>query len=93
MYSAFTRAIRIMCSTTLRLSVNWTPAAYFSSGEPGGAIRYGITYMVLPAEAPRISPVSFAFISAAGRQLLYTPLSAGSLVATIVRSSERAVSL
>ena len=36
----------------------------------GGDIRYGITYMVLPAEAPRISPVSFAFISAAGYQLL-----------------------
>ena len=32
-------------------------------------------------------------ISEARCQLLYTPLSAGLLVATIVRSSERAVSL
>ncbi len=70
MYSAPTRAIRLMCSTTARLSVSCTPAAYFSTGEPGGAIRYGITYMVLPAEAPVIRPVSFSFISAAGYQLL-----------------------
>ena len=52
-----------------------------------------MTYIVLPAEAPVIRPTSLAFISSAGYQLLYTPLSAGSLVATIVRSSERAVSL
>jgi hypothetical protein len=70
MKSTCTRAIRFMCSTTARLSVSWTPAAYCSSGAPGGDIRYGITYIVLPAEAPRISPVSFSFISAAGYQLL-----------------------
>ena len=93
MYSACTRAMRFMCRTTQRLSVSWTPAAYFSRGESGAAIRYGITYMVLPADAPRIRSVSLAFISAAGRQLLYTPLSDSLLVATIVRSSERAVSL
>ena len=40
-----------------------------------------------------ISSTSFGFISAAGRQLLYVPLSRSSLVATIVRSSARAVSL
>ena len=70
MKSTCTRDMRIMCRTTGRLSVSWTPAAYFSSGAPGGDIRYGITYMVLPAEAPRISPVSFSVISAAGYQLL-----------------------
>ncbi len=53
-----------------RLSVSCTPAAYFSSGDPGADIRYGITYMVLPADAPVISPVSLAFISPAGYQLL-----------------------
>jgi hypothetical protein len=37
--------------------------------------------------------MSFGFISAEGRQLLYVPLSRSSLVATIVRSSARAVSL
>jgi hypothetical protein len=47
----------------------------------------------LPADAPRIRFSSTARISAAGRQLLYTPWSAGLLVATNVRSSERAVSL
>ncbi len=70
MKSTCTRDMRIMCSTTGRLSVSWTPAAYLSSGDPGGDIRYGITYMVLPPEAPRISPISFSFISAAGYQLL-----------------------
>jgi hypothetical protein len=59
----------------------------------GGAIRYGTTYMVLPADAARIRFFSNARISPAGRQLLYTPWSAGLLVATNVRSSERAVSL
>ena len=62
--------MRFMCSTTLRLSVSWTPAAYGSSGEPGAAMRYGITYMVLPLDAPRMRPVSLAFISGAGCQLL-----------------------
>jgi len=52
-----------------------------------------MTYIVLPADAPRIRSTRRPFISAAGRQLLYRPLSAGSLVATTVRSSERAVSL
>ena len=59
-----------MCSTTGRLSVSSTPAAYFSSGEPGGAIRYGMTYIVLPADAPRIRSTRIAVISAAGFQLL-----------------------
>ena len=39
MNSTPTRAIRIIWSTTLRLSVSSTPAANFSSGEPCGAIR------------------------------------------------------
>mgnify|MGYP000511721219 CR=1 FL=1 len=33
------RAIRIICSTTLRLSVSWTPAANSASGEPRGDMR------------------------------------------------------
>ena len=48
--------------------------------------------MVLPAEAPRMLSFCSAVISAASRQLLYRPLSVGVLVATTVRSSERAVS-
>ena len=52
-----------------------------------------MTYIVLPAEAPRMRSSSIGRISDAGRQLLYTPWSAGLLVATMVRSSERAVSL
>ena len=39
MYSTPTRAIRFMCSTTLRLSVSSTPAAYRSRGDPGADIR------------------------------------------------------
>ena len=62
--------MRIMCSTTVRWSVSSTPAAYGSSGDPGGAIRYGTTYIVLPADAPRIRSSSSGVISAAGRQLL-----------------------
>jgi hypothetical protein len=65
-----TLAILIMCSTTVRWSVSSTPAAYSSSGEPGGAIRYGTTYIVLPADAPRIRASSNSCISEAGRQLL-----------------------
>ena len=70
MYSTPTRAIRIMCSATVRVSVSSTPAAYRSSGDPTGAIRYGTTYIVLPADAPRMRPSSSGRISSAGRQLL-----------------------
>jgi hypothetical protein len=59
-----------MCSTTVRWSVSSTPAAYSSSGEPGGAIRYGTTYIVLPADAPRIRSSSINLIFDAVRQLL-----------------------
>ena len=52
-----------------------------------------MTYIVFPSDAPRIRSCSIGFISEAGRQLLETPRSFSSLVATIVRSSERAVSL
>ena len=38
-YSTPTRDIRIMCSTTVRVSVSWTPAAHGASAFPGGAIR------------------------------------------------------
>ncbi len=70
MKSTPTRAMRIICSTTARLSVSCTPAAQASSGDLGGDIRYGITYMVLPADAPVISSMSLGFISEAGCQLL-----------------------
>ncbi len=70
MYCTPTRAMRIMCSATVRQSVSSTPAAYRSSGDPTGAIRYGTTYIVLPADAPRMRPSSSGRISSAGRQLL-----------------------
>ncbi len=38
-YSAPTRAMRIMCSTTVRESVSSMPPANSSSGDPFGAIR------------------------------------------------------
>ncbi len=59
-----------MCSTTVRVSVSSTPVAQGASSLPGGAIRYGMTYMVLPREAPRIRSSSIGRISEAGRQLL-----------------------
>ena len=70
MYCTPTRAMRIMCSATVRQSVSSTPAAYRSSGDPAGAIRYGTTYMVLPADAPFMRFSSSWRISLAGRQLL-----------------------
>ena len=93
MYSTPTRDMRIMCRTTGRQSVSSTPAAKRSSGELCCDIRYGMTYMVLPAEAPFIRSRWIRVISAEGFQLLYVPLSLSDEVATTVRSSERAVSL
>ncbi len=70
MKSTPTRDIRIMCMTTVRWSVSWTPAAYASSGDPGGAMRYGMTYIVLPAMAPFMWPSTTGRISEVRRQLL-----------------------
>ena len=59
-----------MCSTTVRESVSWTPAAHGARVFPGGAIKYGMTYIVLPCIAPRIRSSSSGRIAEAGRQLL-----------------------
>ena len=78
--------MRIMCSTTVRWSVSSTPAAYGSSGEPGGAIRYGTTYIVLPADAPRIRSSSSG-LHLRGR----APVVVDALVGRVARRDDRAL--
>src|SRR5687767_2637392 len=79
-----------MFTTTYGESVISTPM--WAIGEPSGPIENGTTYMVRPRIDPSNRPVSVAFISAGGRQLLVTPASSSFSEQMNVRSSTRATS-
>ena len=71
-------------------SVNSTPTR--ASGEPGGPMRNGTTYMVRPRIAPARRPRSLACISAGAAQLFVGPASSAVGVQMKVHCSTRATS-
>jgi len=85
------RVMMRMLATTYGLSVTSTPTLL--NGESAGPIRYGTTYIVRPAIAPRNSPPTFSLASSGAIQLFVGPASALSRVQMKVTCSVRATSL
>ena len=64
----------------------------FASFEPGGPMRYGMTYIVRPFIAPLARSWSFTYISSGSHQLLVRPASSFVGVQMNVHCSTRATS-